>query len=262
MPNDPTATPTDLHWLTIADAARLIERRRLSPVELTDALLDRIEALDPQLNAYLLPTPEKAREQAPSRGARDHGGPLSRPAARHPVRAEGHLCDRRHPHDQPFENLREPSSRPKTRPPWRSSTRPARCCSASSRRMNSRMADRRSTCRGRRRAIRGTAIISPADRRAAPGAAVAAGFVPGGARLRHRRLDPRPGGAVRHRRPEADLRSGQPRRRLCQLLHLRSCRPDDVDGRGLRDHAAGDRRPRSRRTRQAPTARSRITGRR
>ena len=64
MPDDVTAAPTDLHWLTITDAARLIERRRLSPVELTDALLARIEALDPQLNAFLLPTPEKAREQA------------------------------------------------------------------------------------------------------------------------------------------------------------------------------------------------------
>src|SRR5438309_7047676 len=64
MPDDLTAAPTDLHWLTIADAARLIERRRLSPVELTDALIARVEALDPQLNAFLLPTPEKAREQA------------------------------------------------------------------------------------------------------------------------------------------------------------------------------------------------------
>jgi aspartyl-tRNA(Asn)/glutamyl-tRNA(Gln) amidotransferase subunit A len=64
VPNDLTAAPTDLHWLTIADAARLIERRRLSPVELTDALIARVEALDPHLNAFLLPTPEKAREQA------------------------------------------------------------------------------------------------------------------------------------------------------------------------------------------------------
>src|SRR2546430_8179681 len=64
MPSDLTATPTEPHWLTIADAARLIESRRLSPVELIDALLARIEALDPQLNAFLLPTPEKAREQA------------------------------------------------------------------------------------------------------------------------------------------------------------------------------------------------------
>ena len=64
MPDDLTAAPTDLHWLTIADASRLIERRRLSPVELTDVLIARAEALDPQLNAFLLPTPEKAREQA------------------------------------------------------------------------------------------------------------------------------------------------------------------------------------------------------
>jgi len=64
MPNDATPAPTDLHWLTIAQAARLIERRRLSPVELTEALIARIEALDPQLNAFLLPTPDKAREQA------------------------------------------------------------------------------------------------------------------------------------------------------------------------------------------------------
>src|SRR6266550_397656 len=64
MPDDLTSPPTDLHWLTIADAARQIERRLLSPVELADALIARIEALDPQLNAFLLPTPEKARDQA------------------------------------------------------------------------------------------------------------------------------------------------------------------------------------------------------
>jgi aspartyl-tRNA(Asn)/glutamyl-tRNA(Gln) amidotransferase subunit A len=64
VPNDLTVTPTELHWLTIADAARLIESRRLSPLELTDGLLARIDALDPQLNAFLLPTPEKARGQA------------------------------------------------------------------------------------------------------------------------------------------------------------------------------------------------------
>jgi aspartyl-tRNA(Asn)/glutamyl-tRNA(Gln) amidotransferase subunit A len=64
MPDDVTSPATELHWLTIADAARLIERRRISPLELTDALIARIEALDPQINAFLLPTPEKAREHA------------------------------------------------------------------------------------------------------------------------------------------------------------------------------------------------------
>src|ERR1700681_2835676 len=64
MAADVTFPATDLHWMTIAEAARLIEQRRLSPVELTDALIARIEALDPQINAFLLPTPEKARVQA------------------------------------------------------------------------------------------------------------------------------------------------------------------------------------------------------
>jgi Asp-tRNA(Asn)/Glu-tRNA(Gln) amidotransferase A subunit family amidase len=35
-----------LHWLTAAEAAEAIRARRVSPVELTQALLDRIEHLD------------------------------------------------------------------------------------------------------------------------------------------------------------------------------------------------------------------------
>ena len=54
----------DLAFLTIAEAARLIEQKRLSPVELTAALVRRAEALDPQLNAYLLPTADRAADQA------------------------------------------------------------------------------------------------------------------------------------------------------------------------------------------------------
>ena len=59
----PEAT-ADLHYLPIAEAARLIERRRLSPVELTQAYLDRIATYDPQLNAYLLVTADRALEAA------------------------------------------------------------------------------------------------------------------------------------------------------------------------------------------------------
>ena len=64
MPDEMTQAATELPWLTIAEASRLIERRCLSPVELTEALIARIAALDPQLNAFLLPTPDKARAQA------------------------------------------------------------------------------------------------------------------------------------------------------------------------------------------------------
>ena len=49
-----------MHDLTIAEASRAIAQRALSPVELTRAFLARIEALDAQLNAYLLVTAEAA----------------------------------------------------------------------------------------------------------------------------------------------------------------------------------------------------------
>lgn len=56
--------PNELHLLTIADAAQLIRARKLSPVEYTDALLARIEALDPQLNAFITVTADLARKLA------------------------------------------------------------------------------------------------------------------------------------------------------------------------------------------------------
>ena len=54
----------DLHALSIAEACELIRRKALSPVELTQALLDRAEQLDPKINAYILATPDLALRQA------------------------------------------------------------------------------------------------------------------------------------------------------------------------------------------------------
>lgn len=53
-----------LHDLTLAEAARLIGARKLSPVELADALIARAEALEPQLNAYITRTFDAARDAA------------------------------------------------------------------------------------------------------------------------------------------------------------------------------------------------------
>ncbi len=64
MPDDAMPRATALHFLSISEAAGLIQRRQLSPVELTRALLDRIAAIDPQLNAYLLVTADRALAQA------------------------------------------------------------------------------------------------------------------------------------------------------------------------------------------------------
>ena len=64
MPDHDALLPTELHFLSIAAAARMLARREISPVELTRALLDRIAAIDPQLNAFLLVTADRALDQA------------------------------------------------------------------------------------------------------------------------------------------------------------------------------------------------------
>jgi len=56
--------PPDLHWLTMAEAAALVRRRRVSPVELVRAALARIERLQPKLNAFITVTGEAALETA------------------------------------------------------------------------------------------------------------------------------------------------------------------------------------------------------
>jgi len=55
---------TELHDLSIAELSGLVARRKLSPVELTDALIARIERFDAQTRAFITPTFELARRQA------------------------------------------------------------------------------------------------------------------------------------------------------------------------------------------------------
>ena len=46
-------TVSDLHWLTATEIGAAYAARRLSPVELLRALLDRIEARDQRINAFV-----------------------------------------------------------------------------------------------------------------------------------------------------------------------------------------------------------------
>lgn len=62
--------------LTIAEASRLIAAKRLSPVELTEACLDRIGMLDGGISAFLTVSPERALADASASEARVmKGGP-------------------------------------------------------------------------------------------------------------------------------------------------------------------------------------------
>jgi len=73
-----TAEP--LHWLTVQEAADLLARREVSSLELTQATLERIAALDDRIHAFLALTEEEAMAQARAadeRIAKGEAGPLT-----------------------------------------------------------------------------------------------------------------------------------------------------------------------------------------
>jgi len=56
--------PSELPFMTLAEAARRIESRELSPLELTRALLARVSAYEPQLHAFITLTADRALDEA------------------------------------------------------------------------------------------------------------------------------------------------------------------------------------------------------
>lgn len=70
----------DLHWLSIAEAAKLIESREISPLDLVESSLERIAEVDGRLNAFITILGEQAVSKAISAGeeiaSRRYRGPL------------------------------------------------------------------------------------------------------------------------------------------------------------------------------------------
>jgi aspartyl-tRNA(Asn)/glutamyl-tRNA(Gln) amidotransferase subunit A len=54
----------ELGWMSAVELAAAIRRKKVSPVEVVDAVLARIERLNPKLNAYCTVTADSARRQA------------------------------------------------------------------------------------------------------------------------------------------------------------------------------------------------------
>ena len=65
---------SDLAYLSVAEGARLLRARELSPLEWTRALLDRIAAVDPAYNAFIAVTADRALAQAKQAEAEIAGG--------------------------------------------------------------------------------------------------------------------------------------------------------------------------------------------
>lgn len=64
----------DVTQLSLADAASLLQSRRLSPVDLVKACLDRIDRFNPRINAFITVLHERALEQARVAEAEIAGG--------------------------------------------------------------------------------------------------------------------------------------------------------------------------------------------
>ena len=54
----------DLHELTALEQWRLLQRGEITPLELADHYLERIEALNPRVGAFVTVTADAARERA------------------------------------------------------------------------------------------------------------------------------------------------------------------------------------------------------
>ena len=83
----------NLHWLTIHEASALLRERQVSSVELTQAFLQRIEALEPTMQAFVTVTADQALEQARAADHRLASGEAT-PLTGVPVQIKDNLCTR------------------------------------------------------------------------------------------------------------------------------------------------------------------------
>ena len=65
---------SNLHYLSLDEVARRLKARKLSSVEATKAILDRIDTLDPKLKAYATVTRDRALADAKARDAETAAG--------------------------------------------------------------------------------------------------------------------------------------------------------------------------------------------
>ena len=229
--------PQDLYFLTIAEASKLIKSKKLSPVDLTSAYIDRVIRLDNELHAFILLLEDAAMAEAKKAEAEIAAGKWKGPLHGIPiglkdiyntagVATTGHSAlfkDHVPPEDATTVRLlREAGA----------------IIIGKLAHMNLPPAAHASICPGRRPAIPGISTGFQAVRRADRGQPLRPASVPARwARIPALNLFPRC--HVRHCRVEADIRPRQPSRHPAPLVQSRPRRPHVLDGRGLRPDDAG-----------------------
>ncbi|MFN4034219.1 MAG: Asp-tRNA(Asn)/Glu-tRNA(Gln) amidotransferase subunit GatA [Fimbriimonadales bacterium] len=81
----------ELLTLSLAEVSQQLQAREVSAIELTEAILTHISAVEPQVQAFLTPTPELAREMARDAQARLDAGERS-PLLGVPIALKDNLC--------------------------------------------------------------------------------------------------------------------------------------------------------------------------
>ena len=201
---------------TIAEAGRQIAAKQLSPVELTKACFERVHALDDQLHAFVHLTEERALAEARAAEAAIMANGPNSPLHGIPIGLKDIVDTKGIPTTCPVETAAGQYPRQQMRPAPRSSPPLAASVLMNGKLTTHEFADGGPSFDLPATAgapIGGTRIISPPAAAAAPARGGCRRHDPLRHRHRHRRVDPRTGGLLRHRGSEADLRARQPRRR-------------------------------------------------
>ena len=97
----------EIVFKSVDELAALLKARQLSPVELVQAFLTRIDAVNPKVSAFITITGEAALGQARLAERGDRCRPLSWPAAWHSLCPKRSGRHQRHPHDERLEGNRQ-----------------------------------------------------------------------------------------------------------------------------------------------------------
>lgn len=89
-----SSSESELAYLSLAEAARLVQRKEVSPVELVEGALARIERWNPAVNAFITVLAERARREARLAERAIHRGRAKSPLHGIPISLKDNFCTR------------------------------------------------------------------------------------------------------------------------------------------------------------------------